>query len=256
LLEDGIYRKGQGLTEEGRGLAYGHEPRVAPCLGSRGPQLPAAWDKVAGHLRLADVVDQVGPLYTMDTGIRPLWPYPGQLVGRALTVKAWPGDNLAIHGSLALAEPGDVLVVDWRGCVTACGAGGHITAAAQAQGLRGVVIDGAWRDIDEIAELGFPVFGRGECSFSPLKNRAGEIGVPVSCGGVVVAPGDVIFADKAGVAVVPAAFAEEIAADLLAATQAPPALSSPGRRLTVYLSAFERSGGRSAGNPDDWQRAP
>jgi 4-hydroxy-4-methyl-2-oxoglutarate aldolase len=244
------------LTRDGRSLTYGHEPKVTPCLGVRGPRLPPAWDEVGSRLRLADVVDQVGPLYTMQTEIRPLWPYSGQLVGRALTVKAWPGDNLAIHAALAMAGPGDVLVVDWRGCVTACGAGGHITAAAQAQGLRGVVIDGAWRDIDEIAELGFPVYGRAECSFSPLKRRPGEIGVPVSCGGVVVEPGDVIFADKTGVAVVPAAFAADIAADLLATTMSPPALSSPQRRLTVYRRAFEASGGRTAGDPHDWVADP
>jgi 4-hydroxy-4-methyl-2-oxoglutarate aldolase len=244
------------LTRDGQDLTYGHEPKVTPRLGVRGPELPPAWDEVRGRLRLADVTDEVGPLYTMQTEIRPLWPYSGQLVGRALTVKAWPGDNLAIHAALAMAGPGDVLVVDWRGCVTACGAGAHITAAAQAQGLRGVVIDGAWRDIDEIAELGFPVYGRAECSFSPLKRRPGEIGVPVSCGGVVVEPGDVIFADKTGVAVVPVAFAADIAADLLATTMSPPALSSPQRRLTVYRRAFEASGGRTAGDPHDWVADP
>jgi 4-hydroxy-4-methyl-2-oxoglutarate aldolase len=240
------------MARDGQQLAYGHEPRITPYLGVRGPRLPASWDKVSCHLRLADVADQVGPLYTMQTEIHPLWPFPGQLVGRALTVKAWPGDNLAIHAALAMAAPGDVLVVDWRGCVTACGAGAHITAAAQAQGLRGVVIDGAWRDIDEIAQIGFPVYGRAECSFSPLKNRAGEIGVPVSCGGVVVAPGDVIFADKAGVAVVPAAFADAVAADLLARTTTTPVLSSPADRLDAYRRAFESRQGRSGGNSHDW----
>jgi 4-hydroxy-4-methyl-2-oxoglutarate aldolase len=241
------------VTQGGQGQAYGHEPTVTPRLGNRGPQLPGAWDKVASHLTLADVVDQVGPLYTMDTGIRALWPYPGHLVGRALTVKAWPGDNLAIHAALALATAGDVLVVDWRGCVTACGAGAHITAAAQAQGLRGVVIDGAWRDIDEIAQLGFPVYGRAECSFSPLKNRAGEIGVAVSCGGVVVAPGDVIFADQAGVAVVPSAFADDIAVGLLARVSGPgPVLSTSSARLNVYRRAFAGSNGRYIGERSDW----
>jgi len=237
---------------DGRARAYGHEPRITPCLGVRGPQFPAAWDKVRGQVSLADVVDQVGPLYAMQTEIRQLWPAPGQLAGRALTVKAWPGDNLAIHAALALAEPGDVLVVDWRGCITACGAGAHITAAAQAQGLRGVVIDGAWRDIDEIAQLGFPVYGRAECSFSPTKNRPGEIGVPVSCGGVVVSPGDVVFADKAGIAIVPSAFADDIAASLLDAATVAPVLSTRAARLDVYWSAFEASRGRSGGDPRDW----
>jgi 4-hydroxy-4-methyl-2-oxoglutarate aldolase len=240
------------VTPDGRELGYGHEPCVTPALGVRGPQLPDVWDAISARLRLADVTDQVGPLYTMQHEIHALWPFRAQLVGRALTVKAWPGDNLAIHGALAMAGPGDVLVVDWRGCVTACGAGAHITAAAQAQGLRGVVIDGAWRDIDEIAELGLPVFGRAECSFSPLKSRPGEIGVPVSCGGVVVAPGDVIFADKAGVAVIPAASADVAAANLLSAITTAPVLSTPAKRLTVYRRAFERSGGRTAGNGREW----
>src|SRR5258708_25324752 len=110
------------VTHNGREYVYGHDPRITPRLGVPGPRLPASWYKISAHLRLADVVDQVGPLYTMATEIRPLWPYTGQMVGSALTVKPWPRDDLAIHGSLAMASPGDVLAVDCRGRVTATAA--------------------------------------------------------------------------------------------------------------------------------------
>jgi 4-hydroxy-4-methyl-2-oxoglutarate aldolase len=181
----------------------GYLPAVPPRIGTP-PERPepgvlAPLDGVPA----SDVSDVVGRLYTMDPRIRPLYSPIRRVVGVALTVKAVPGDNLAIHGALGMVQPHDVLVVDWLGYAEGCGSGARALAAPRERGLEGVVVDGAWRDVDDLRQVGFPVFGRHEALFSPAKREPGEINVEVSCGGVVVSAGDVVVADATGVVVVP-----------------------------------------------------
>lgn len=159
----------------------------------------------------ADVSDAVGGLYTMDHGMRSLYEPAKKLIGEALTVKVPPGDNWAIHAALQRARSGSVLVVDWRGYVGGCGGGVLALVRAIREGLAGVVIDGAWRDVAELRAIGFPLYGRAVSAFSPSKREMGEINVPVCCGGVIVEPGDVIVGDYDGVAVVPRSYAREVA---------------------------------------------
>jgi 4-hydroxy-4-methyl-2-oxoglutarate aldolase len=150
-----------------------------------------------------DISDAVGALYTMSSGMGPLYEPIDRLVGRALTVKAPPGDSLTVHGAITQCQPGDVLVIDWRGHVDSCSGGSGMLIGPIRQGLAGIVVDGAWRDIPDLQALNFPVFGRGTCPVSRAKSQLGEINVPVSCGGVVVHPGDLIVADAEGIVVVP-----------------------------------------------------
>jgi RraA family protein len=129
------------------------------------------------------------------------------LCGPALTVEARPGDNLLMHAALAIAKPGDVLVVDGRGDMSCALAGGLMGRQAKLQGLAGWVVDGALRDIDELAEIGLPAFARGSCPGGPDKEGPGRVGVTITCGGQVVEPGDIIVGDADGVAVIPRAIA-------------------------------------------------
>lgn len=181
----------------------GHHAVVPPRTGIDPPPVePAVLDELRGW-PVTDVSDCVGRLYTMDPAIRPLFSPMRRVAGVALTVKAPPGDNWAIHGGLGRAFPGSVLVVDWRGHTGSCGGGARMLVPAIERGLDGLVIDGAWRDVEEVAEAGLPIHGRGVAAFSPGKRELGEINVPVCCGGVVVEPGDLVVADAGGVAVVP-----------------------------------------------------
>ena len=65
-------------------------------------------------------------------------------------------------------------------------------------------------DLDGVKETGLPVYARGVTPFGPLHRGPGEVNTPISCGGVVVNPGDIIKADSTGIAVVPRAYAQEI----------------------------------------------
>ncbi len=140
----------------------------------------------------------------------------GAMIGTALTIKTRPGDNLAIHKALDLVQPGHVLVVDGGGDLSRALIGEIICAIAQSRGAAGVVIDGAVRDIATIRAGDFPCFARGVNHLGPYKDGPGAINVPVSVGGMVVEPGDIVVGDDDGVV----AFPPAIAADLLVAVQA------------------------------------
>jgi regulator of RNase E activity RraA len=188
----------------------GHQALIRPRLLSAPPHLD---DWVYRRLRQwpsEDVSDAVGRLYTMDSGIRPLYTPITRVAGPAVTVRLPPADNWALAMALSQVGPGDVLVVDWMGYRDGCGSGINAIIPAIRTGLAGIVIDGSWRDVAELRQLGLPVFGRGISPFSPSKQQEGEINVPACCGGVIVEPGDVVVADEGGVAVVPRRHAEEI----------------------------------------------
>jgi 4-hydroxy-4-methyl-2-oxoglutarate aldolase len=138
----------------------------------------------------------------MDSGIDPI--YSGiEMTGTALTVKAVPGDNLIIHKAITVAEPGDVIVIDGKGYTETAYLGELMSASCEANGLSGIVVDGAIRDRAEIEEIGFPVYANGVHPKGPLKHAPGSINVPVTCGGATVAPGDIVVGDDEGIVVVP-----------------------------------------------------
>ncbi len=154
--------------------------------------------------------------------IKPLTPGL-RLLGRALPVSVPPGDNLAIHAALSLAQPGDVLVVDGGGYLERALMGGIMTTQAQAIGLAGVVIDGAMRDGQELVALGLPVFAAGLHPAGPFKKGDGTVHAPIVCGGVAVHSGDWVLGDDDGLVVVPPAQRDALIAaarDKLAREQA------------------------------------
>ncbi|HYF18029.1 MAG TPA: RraA family protein [Ramlibacter sp.] len=138
-----------------------------------------------------------GALHGRMSALRPRM----KLAGPALTVDVRPGDNLMIHAAIALAKPGDVLVIDGKGDQTAALMGTIMMTACKQLGLAGVVIDGAVRDSLEIDEMDYPVFSVGTNPNGPTKNVPGRIGHPVSCGGVTVRAGDLVVADADGIVV-------------------------------------------------------
>jgi regulator of RNase E activity RraA len=125
------------------------------------------------------------------------------IAGCAFTVKMRPGDNLMLHKAIAMAKPGDVIVVDTCGCDSNCVMGDLMGTAAMQQRLGGVVIDGGIRDILELKQSKAPIFAKCITPAVGDKDGPGEINGLVVCGGVAVVPGDVIVGDANGVVVVP-----------------------------------------------------
>jgi RraA family protein len=131
-------------------------------------------------------------------------------------VKLFPGDNLMVHKVLDIAQPGDVVIIDAGGSRMNAVLGSLISTKARHRGITGFVVDGYVRDVPEIVPLEFPVFARGTSPIGPLHRGPGEINYPISCGGVVVNPGDIVVADPAGVVIVPYDNVQEILDRLVA----------------------------------------
>lgn len=141
--------------------------------------------------------------------ITPLY-RPIELFGHAYTVKAAPGDNLAVHNALSQAPLNSVLVVT-IGSETRHGFWGEVmTEAALARGIRGLVTDGAVRDSEAIRKKSFPVFCVGVAIPGTKKECAGSLDEPVMFGEVVVRPGDFLVGDDDGVVVIPRESADEV----------------------------------------------
>jgi len=166
--------------------------------------------EVFGSSSSAQVVDCMCRLGAMDVGIKPIWPSP-RVIGAALTVWCHAGDNLMLHKAISLAMPGDIVVVNTQGNVTNSGFGELIATSAVQVGIRAVIVDGTVRDADALQTLKLPVYARGLCANGCNKDGPGEVGAIIACGGVAVRPGDIIIADRDGVAVVPLDVAPEIA---------------------------------------------
>jgi 4-hydroxy-4-methyl-2-oxoglutarate aldolase len=164
--------------------------RVAPAVVDQAAKFPSSI--------LADVAGRRGALHGR---IAPLAPTM-RFAGPALTVELRPGDNLMIHAAMALAQPGDVILVDGKGDLSAALMGEIMSQQCVALGVAGVVIDGAVRDSEAIRELGFPMFAAGLNPNGPSKSVPGRLNHPISIGGVTVHPGDLVVGDADGVTVV------------------------------------------------------
>ena len=147
---------------------------------------------------LADVAGRRGAL---DGRIQALTPTM-RVCGPAFTVEVRAGDNLMIHAAMALARPGDVLVIDGKADRSCALMGSIMLNACKVLGLGGVVLDASIRDTEELRELGFPVWALGASPNGPTKFVPGRINWPVTCGGVAVHPGDLVVGDADGVVVV------------------------------------------------------
>jgi regulator of RNase E activity RraA len=157
-------------------------------------------DKAATYAAsiLADVAGRRGAL---DGRIAPLSPSM-RFAGTAITVEVRPGDNLMIHAAMAIAKPGDVIVIDGKGDRSSALMGEIMSHQCMALGIAAVVMDGACRDSEEIRELGFPMFCVGTNPNGPTKQVSGRLNHPISIGGVTVCPGDLVVGDADGVTVV------------------------------------------------------
>jgi 4-hydroxy-4-methyl-2-oxoglutarate aldolase len=153
-------------------------------------------------LGTATVAEALSTARVLDPAPRPLSPEM-RLAGPARTVRCPPGDNLALHLAIAAAQLGDVIVVDYGGSLASGPFGEIMALACQMRGIAGLVTDGAVRDSQQIAALGFPVFARGLNIRGTVKADPGETNVPVKLCGTVVHPGDMVLADADGVIVVP-----------------------------------------------------
>jgi 4-hydroxy-4-methyl-2-oxoglutarate aldolase len=129
---------------------------------------------------------------------------PGsRAAGPARTVLCAQDDNLMVHAVMPEVQPGDVIVLSMPEPRPVALVGDLLATQAQVAGAAAILIDASIRDTEELAEMGLPIWSRYVRIKGALKDTAGQLNVPVTVGGALINPGDVLVLDADGVAVVP-----------------------------------------------------
>jgi len=138
---------------------------------------------------------------------------PGsRAAGPARTVRCGQGDNLMVHAAMAATETGDVLVLTMPEPQPVALLGELLATQAKGRGAAAVLVDAAVRDVEELAELGLPIWARYVRVSGATKEIPGEIDEPVVVGGATIQAGDAVVLDSDGVVVVPAERVEGVLA--------------------------------------------
>jgi 4-hydroxy-4-methyl-2-oxoglutarate aldolase len=190
---------------------------------------------------VSDALDRLG-LKGAVLGIGPLWPCP-RVTGRCITVKIKPAglEQSKQHlctAAIAAASPADVIVVDNSGRLDVAAWGGLLSLAAKIKQVRGVIVDGACRDLDESRELEFPVFGRAAVQVTARgRIMQQSFNQEIAFAGVQVHPGDLVIADASGAVFIPRAREAEVIgqAEALAAREAAMAEAIRGGRSILEV---------------------
>ena len=190
---------------------------------------------------VSDALDRLG-LKGAVIGIGPLWPCP-RVAGRCITVKIKPAglEQSKQHlctSAIAAASPADVIVVDNGGRLDVAAWGGLLSLAAKIKQVRGVIVDGACRDLDESRELAFPVFGRAAVQVTARgRIMQQSFNQEIACAGVQVHPGDLVIADASGAVFIPRARETEVIgqAEALAGREAAMAEAIRGGRSILEV---------------------
>lgn len=160
------------------------------------------YDKLKDKLEKADIatIGHHTEFGFMSPGIQSMNPRAGKIFGQAFTVRTPAQDSKAVHLAVSLAKEGDVIVIDRSLDNTHACVGEMVALCAKERGLSAIIVDGPITDIEEILEIGIPVYAKGISGMTTkFISSCGEINEDISCGGVVVHPGDLIMADQNGV---------------------------------------------------------
>lgn len=162
------------------------------------------------EIPVANIDDNMGRIAAVDASIFPLNPN-AKILGTAFTVNAPAGDNLLFHKALDMAQPGDVIVLANKGSLSRSLCGEIMSNYAKSRGLAGIIIDGCVRDSYTLSQMDFPVYAKGITPNGPYKNGPGEMNFPVSFGGIIINPGDILVGDSDGLIAIDPKNAEELA---------------------------------------------
>ena len=161
------------------------------------------------RLGVATVYEAAGRQGLVDLALHRVVP-GSRAAGPARPVLCGEGDNLMVHAAIAHAQPGDVLVLTMPDPAPVALVGDLLATQAQARGVAAVLVDGAVRDLDELVEIGLPIWARWIRVRGAAKDVPGSIDDPVTVGGQRIAAGDMVVLDGDGAAVVGADRAEEV----------------------------------------------
>lgn len=161
------------------------------------------------NIPVANIDDVMGRMCAISSEIKAV--NEGHVVGNAFTIKVGAGDNLFFHAALDLVKPGDIVLIDAGGYENRAITGEIMISYIKKLGAKGIVIDGAIRDVSSLSKLeNFIVYAKSHTPNGPFKNGPGYINFPISIGGILVSPGDIVVADQDGIVVIKPSEAKDV----------------------------------------------
>src|SRR5690606_35675463 len=164
------------------------------------PDLSGALQELA-RLGVATVYEAAGRTGLLDVPLTQLIP-SSRVAGRALPVLCGQGDNLMVHAAIEQIRPGDVVVLSMPQPAPVALVGDLLVTQMKLKGAAGLLVDASVRDVDELVELGLPVWARYVRVRGATKEAVGTVGQAVTVGGTLVRRGDVVILDRDGAVVV------------------------------------------------------
>ena len=161
------------------------------------------------RLGSATVYEAAGRRGLVDVPWRQIVP-GSRVAGPARTVRCGQNDNLMVHAVMASLQPGDVLVLTMPEPEAVALVGDLLATQAKAHGAAAILVDAAVRDVEELGELGLPIWTRHVSIRGATKDQVGALDEPVTVGGQSIEPGDVVVLDADGVAVVAQALGDQV----------------------------------------------
>jgi regulator of RNase E activity RraA len=214
-LQSGLHHSFHSLQQERRMPTVVHRS-TAPRLST---ELISQWASVPTSI----AADLFRGRTLVDPAIRPLRPFIGRarLAGNAVTAWCESADYGPVHHALAVAEPGDVILVEAGGRLDAAMIGEILGSFARRKGLAGVAVNGAVRDVGTLTQWpDFAVFTRGTTPRGPSTMERGAVNASMVFAGAQVSPCDLVLGDDDGLVVIPRADAEQRIRSALAMVKA------------------------------------
>jgi 4-hydroxy-4-methyl-2-oxoglutarate aldolase len=166
------------------------------------------------RLGTATVHEAAGRTPVVDVALVQIVP-GSRAAGPARTVRCSQDDNLMVHAAVAEAEPGEVLVVTMPEPSPVALVGELLATQAKVRGVAAVLVDAAVRDLEELVEVGLPIWARHVRVRGADKRLPGVIGEPVEVAGAPIRQGDVVVLDADGAVVVEHERLDEVLAGAL-----------------------------------------
>jgi 4-hydroxy-4-methyl-2-oxoglutarate aldolase len=161
------------------------------------------------RLGVATVHEAAGRVGVIDFPLTQLVP-GSRVAGPARIALCATGDNSMVHAVIAHASPGDVVVLTSVEPAPIALIGELLATQAQARGVAGILVDGAVRDVDELAAMGLPIWARFVRAQGATKGEVGKLDVPVVIGGAEIRPGDLVVMDCDGAMALPSERVDEV----------------------------------------------
>jgi 4-hydroxy-4-methyl-2-oxoglutarate aldolase len=161
------------------------------------------------ELGVATIHEAAGRVGIIDLALTQVVP-GSRVAGPARIALCAAGDNSMVHAAIAHADPGDVLVLTSAAPAPVALVGELLATQAQVRGIAAILVDGAVRDLDELATIGLPVWARFVRAQGATKGEKGSLDVPVIVGGAEIRPGDLVVLDCDGAMALPAERVDEV----------------------------------------------